>query len=168
MGSRMIDKKLALKGGMPLYKFVGNIILTKIQNFLLGTSFAEFHTGYRIYSINSLKKNLDTFPLPHSVVERALPFSSLPKYLAHRKVRLPNKKKKHPRHRSTMLLSHYRISVPTTKQVFPLPRRSSHYQKSVSTTKKCSHYKKSVPTTKKCSHYKQKCSHYKKQCSHTI
>ena len=56
MGSRMIDKKLALKGGMPLYKFVGNIILTKIQNFLLGTSFAEFHTGYRIYSINSLKK----------------------------------------------------------------------------------------------------------------
>ena len=56
MGARMIDKKLALKGGMPLYKFVGNIILTKIQNFLLGTSFAEFHTGYRIYSINSLKK----------------------------------------------------------------------------------------------------------------
>ena len=56
MGSRMINKKLALKGGMPLYKFVGNIILTKIQNFLLGTRFAEFHTGYRIYSINSLKK----------------------------------------------------------------------------------------------------------------
>ena len=56
MGSRMINKKLALKGGMPLYKFIGNIILTKIQNFLLGTNFAEFHTGYRIYSINSLKK----------------------------------------------------------------------------------------------------------------
>ena len=32
MGSRMINKKLALKGGMTLYKFVGNIILTKIQN----------------------------------------------------------------------------------------------------------------------------------------
>ena len=56
MGSRMINKKLALKGGMPLYKFVGNIILTKIQNFLLNTNFAEFHTGYRIYSINSLRK----------------------------------------------------------------------------------------------------------------
>ena len=52
----MINKKLALKGGMPLYKFVGNIILTKIQNFLLNTNFAEFHTGYRIYSINSLRK----------------------------------------------------------------------------------------------------------------
>ncbi len=56
MGSRMINKKLALKGGMPIYKFVGNIILTKIQNFLLTTNLAEFHTGYRIYLVKSLKK----------------------------------------------------------------------------------------------------------------
>jgi len=35
IGSRMIKKKNALKGGMPLYKLIGNIILTKIQNFLL-------------------------------------------------------------------------------------------------------------------------------------
>jgi len=55
MGSRMINKRDALKGGMPFYKFLGNIILTKIQNFLLNTKLAEFHTGYRIYSINSLK-----------------------------------------------------------------------------------------------------------------
>ena len=56
MGSRMINKKLALKGGMPVYKFIGNIILTKIQNFLLGTNLAEFHTGYRIYLVKSLQK----------------------------------------------------------------------------------------------------------------
>ena len=51
----MINKRDALKGGMPFYKFLGNITLTKIQNFLLNTKLAEFHTGYRIYSINSLK-----------------------------------------------------------------------------------------------------------------
>tara|TARA_Y100000590_G_C15593954_1_gene967236 strand:- start:284 stop:1129 length:846 start_codon:yes stop_codon:yes gene_type:complete len=56
MGSRMINKKLALKGGMPVYKFIGNIILTRLQNFLLGTGLAEFHTGYRIYLVKSLKK----------------------------------------------------------------------------------------------------------------
>ena len=56
LGSRMIHKKNALKGRMPLYKFFGNIILTKIQNFILGTNLSEFHTGYRIYSIKTLKK----------------------------------------------------------------------------------------------------------------
>ena len=55
MGSRMINKKNALKGGMPFYKLIGNIVLTKVQNFLLNTKLAEFHTGYRIYSIKSLK-----------------------------------------------------------------------------------------------------------------
>ena len=51
----MINKKLALKGGMPIYKFIGNIILTKTQNFLLNTKLAEFHSGYRIYSVDSLR-----------------------------------------------------------------------------------------------------------------
>ena len=56
MGSRMIKKKNAIKGGMPIYKFIGNIILTKIQNFLLGTKLSEFHSGYRVYNVKSLKK----------------------------------------------------------------------------------------------------------------
>ena len=55
IGSRMIKKKNALKGGMPLYKLIGNIILTKIQNFLLNKNLAEFPSGYRIYSVKSLK-----------------------------------------------------------------------------------------------------------------
>ncbi|MDD3813777.1 MAG: glycosyltransferase [Desulfocapsaceae bacterium] len=55
-GSRMIEKKGALKGGMPLYKFVGNKILTTYQNAMLGSNLSEFHSGYRLYSIDTLKK----------------------------------------------------------------------------------------------------------------
>ena len=55
-GSRMINKNGALKGGMPLYKYVGNKILTFYQNKLFDQNFTEFHSGYRIYKIKSLKK----------------------------------------------------------------------------------------------------------------
>ena len=55
-GSRMISTGSAIKGGMPLYKFVGNKILTSIQNFLLNSKLSEFHSGYRAYRVNSLKK----------------------------------------------------------------------------------------------------------------
>tara|TARA_B100001123_G_scaffold446448_1_gene600976 strand:+ start:727 stop:1593 length:867 start_codon:yes stop_codon:yes gene_type:complete len=55
-GSRMLTKGTAIKGGMPLYKFVGNKILTFIQNFFLKTNFSEFHSGYRVYKVSSLKK----------------------------------------------------------------------------------------------------------------
>jgi len=55
-GSRMLNRGAALKGGMPLYKFVGNKILTWCQNRLLQTEFSEFHSGYRVYSMAALKK----------------------------------------------------------------------------------------------------------------
>ena len=42
-------------GGMPLYKFVGNRILTAIQNKLLRSRLSEFHSGYRIYSVEALR-----------------------------------------------------------------------------------------------------------------
>lgn len=54
-GSRMINKKDALKGGMPLYKFVGNIILSRIQNWILSADLSEFHSGYRAYSVKALR-----------------------------------------------------------------------------------------------------------------
>lgn len=56
LGSRMITKAGALKGGMPLYKFIGNIVLTKTQNFILGSKLSEFHTGFRAYSVDVLNK----------------------------------------------------------------------------------------------------------------
>ncbi len=56
MGSRMMTPGAARAGGMPLYKFVGNKILTRIQNALLGTSLSEFHSGYRIYSTAALQR----------------------------------------------------------------------------------------------------------------
>ena len=55
-GSRMMTAFGALRGGMPLYKFVGNRVLTTTQNFLLGTKLSEFHSGYRIYSVKALEK----------------------------------------------------------------------------------------------------------------
>tara|TARA_B100000989_G_scaffold29558_1_gene18955 strand:- start:844 stop:2325 length:1482 start_codon:yes stop_codon:yes gene_type:complete len=55
-GSRMINKNGALKGGMPLYKFIGNKILTWYQNFMFKTNFTEFHSGYRVYKVSSLEK----------------------------------------------------------------------------------------------------------------
>ena len=55
-GSRMINKQDALTGGMPLYKWVGNQVLTNFQNTMLGTSLSEFHSGYRLYSTKALAK----------------------------------------------------------------------------------------------------------------
>ena len=55
-GSRMIDKKGARQGGMPLYKWIGNQVLTAFQNRVLGTRLSEFHTGYRLYSTAALAK----------------------------------------------------------------------------------------------------------------
>jgi glycosyltransferase involved in cell wall biosynthesis len=55
-GSRMMTRFGAIKGGMPLYKFLGNRILTRTQNLLLGTNLTEFHSGYRVYSVAALQK----------------------------------------------------------------------------------------------------------------
>ncbi len=50
-GSRMMEPMGALKGGMPLYKYVGNRILSTVQNRMLGTALSEFHSGYRVYRV---------------------------------------------------------------------------------------------------------------------
>lgn len=55
-GSRMSTAGAALKGGMPYYKYVGNKILTTIQNKLSGLNLSEYHSGYRLYSVDALKK----------------------------------------------------------------------------------------------------------------
>jgi len=55
-GSRMMDSLSALKGGMPLYKYAGNRILTMFENRALGMHLTEFHSGYRAYSMHALKQ----------------------------------------------------------------------------------------------------------------
>lgn len=55
-GSRMMSPGAARAGGMPLYKFVGNKILTRFENWALGSALTEFHSGYRVYSVAALKQ----------------------------------------------------------------------------------------------------------------
>ncbi len=56
LGSRMITPRGALSGGMPLYKYVGNKILTRAQNWLLHSNLSEFHSGYRLYAVSALRE----------------------------------------------------------------------------------------------------------------
>jgi glycosyltransferase involved in cell wall biosynthesis len=51
-GSRISGNPL--KGGMPIIRFLGNRALTTLQNFFLGTSLSEFHSGYRVFSVKAL------------------------------------------------------------------------------------------------------------------
>jgi len=59
MGSRMMEKGAALRGNMPAYKYVGNKVLTFLENKLIGADFTEFHSGYRAYAVHALR----TIPL---------------------------------------------------------------------------------------------------------
>jgi len=49
IGSRILGKG-ALKGGMPIYKYVANRFLTFVQNILINQKLSEYHTGYRAFS----------------------------------------------------------------------------------------------------------------------
>ena len=57
LGSRILGGN-SIKGGMPLYKYLGNRILTLIQNMLIGAKLSEYHTGFRAYK----KEVLETIP----------------------------------------------------------------------------------------------------------
>jgi glycosyltransferase involved in cell wall biosynthesis len=55
LGSRILGGN-ALKGGMPLYKFISNRFLTLFQNIILGEKLSEYHTGYRAYASDVLRR----------------------------------------------------------------------------------------------------------------
>ena len=55
LGSRMMRKQDAIKGGMPLYKWIGNQVLTWLENRILGMNLTEFHTGLRAYATATLR-----------------------------------------------------------------------------------------------------------------
>ena len=55
IASRMIHRRDALRGGMPFYKWVGNQVLTAVENRMLGSRLSEFHSGYRAYKVDALR-----------------------------------------------------------------------------------------------------------------
>lgn len=76
-GSRMMEAGAAKRGGMPAYKFLGNRVLTTIENALLGSSLTEFHSGYRAYSVAALRdlpfqRNSDDFDFDTQIIVQLL------------------------------------------------------------------------------------------------
>lgn len=58
LGARIRTRKEALQGGMPLYKYLSNRMLTLIMNVVLGQNLAEGHSGFRVYH----RRVLETIP----------------------------------------------------------------------------------------------------------
>ncbi|MCY7300181.1 MAG: glycosyltransferase family 2 protein, partial [Ilumatobacteraceae bacterium] len=55
-GSRMMVRGAARSGGMPVYKWVGNKILTRVENAIAGMELSEWHSGYRAYNVEALRQ----------------------------------------------------------------------------------------------------------------
>jgi glycosyltransferase involved in cell wall biosynthesis len=79
LGSRILGDQArgALKGGMPLYKYIANRALTAFQNAFLGTKLSEYHTGYRAFSRQALLslpllKNSDDFIFDNQLLVQAI------------------------------------------------------------------------------------------------
>jgi glycosyltransferase involved in cell wall biosynthesis len=78
LGSRILTGG-ALKGGMPVYKYVSNRFLTAFQNLLTGAKLSEYHTGYRAFSREvlmtlPLEENSDDFVFDNQMLCQALYF----------------------------------------------------------------------------------------------
>lgn len=78
LGSRILSEG-ALKGGMPLYKYISNRFLTLFQNLLMGKKLSEYHTGYRAFSRSvletlPLEQNSDDFIFDNQMLAQAVYF----------------------------------------------------------------------------------------------
>jgi glycosyltransferase involved in cell wall biosynthesis len=74
LGSRILGKG-ALKGGMPLYKYIANRFLTLFQNVMIGQKLSEYHTGYRAFSKEvleniSFNNNSDDFVFDNQMLSQ--------------------------------------------------------------------------------------------------
>jgi glycosyltransferase involved in cell wall biosynthesis len=74
LGSRILGKG-ALIGGMPVYKYIANRVLTFVQNLLMGQKLSEYHTGYRAFSREVLTKinfivNSDDFVFDNQILSQ--------------------------------------------------------------------------------------------------
>lgn len=78
LGSRILGNK-ALKGGMPVYKYISNRILTLLENIMIGEKLSEYHSGYRAFSREALLKlpileNSDDFIFDNQMLLQAFYF----------------------------------------------------------------------------------------------
>jgi len=78
LGSRILGGG-ARKGGMPLYKYVSNRLLTAFQNLFLGVKLSEYHTGFRAFSRElletlPLEENSDDFVFDNQMIAQAVMF----------------------------------------------------------------------------------------------
>jgi glycosyltransferase involved in cell wall biosynthesis len=78
LGSRILGGN-AIKGGMPLYKYVANRILTFVENLALGVKLSEYHTGFRAYRREvletlPLEKNSNDFVFDNEILAQAVHF----------------------------------------------------------------------------------------------
>jgi glycosyltransferase involved in cell wall biosynthesis len=78
LGSRILGGD-AMKGGMPLYKYVANRFLTFVENLALGVKLSEYHTGFRAYSREvlealPLEKNSNDFVFDNEILAQAVHF----------------------------------------------------------------------------------------------
>jgi glycosyltransferase involved in cell wall biosynthesis len=76
LGSRILSEG-ALRGGMPVYKYISNRFLTLVQNLLLRKKLSEYHTGYRAFSRNvieslPLERNSDDFIFDNQMLAQAI------------------------------------------------------------------------------------------------
>jgi hypothetical protein len=76
LGSRILGGK-ARSGGMPLYKYFSNRLLTMSQNLLMGSKLSEFHTGYRAFSRDLLQRlpleeNSDNFVFDNQMLAQII------------------------------------------------------------------------------------------------
>lgn len=78
IGSRVLVRG-ALKGGMPIYKYVGNRLLTLAENLIIGRKLSEYHTGYRAFTREVLERlplleNADGFVFDNQMLCQAIYF----------------------------------------------------------------------------------------------
>ena len=76
LGSRILGNG-ALKGGMPMYKYIANRLLTLVQNWLVGHKLSEYHTGYRAFGREVLagiryQENSDDFVFDNQMLSQII------------------------------------------------------------------------------------------------
>ncbi len=138
-GSRMMEQFGALKGGMPLYKYVGNKILTRLQNAMLGTNLSEFHSGYRVYSVESLKRipfklNTNDFHFDTEIIIQLFNARSrilelpIPTYYGNEICRVNGLKYARDVMMATLRNATHRTGLLYQRRFDPSPEENTHYQ----------------------------------------